>query len=538
MGYIGAGITRFNTADELTVTGDAQIDTTTLVVDSTNNRVGVGNASPATALDVTGTVTADGLTVDGNKVGISNAAPASVRSSDTIINMQDSFITVGATNINLSHNVFHNGTNWVRSTTDSVGHLQVANNQLNFFNSTSDSAGTTVSFTKRMNINGGGDISFFADNGTTQGLYWDASTQRLGLGITSPSSQLHIQNSGSASARIISGTTGSSTLFLGDTDEANQGSIQYNHGSDFMRFYTNNAERIRIDSSGNVGIGTTSVDEKLDVNGNAKLTGTGRIIKFDKNGSGEDNAIYYDNTTADNNLFIGRDSSNVAFRTGGSERMRISTGGHLLVGKTAQDSTNTVGFEAKNTGEVMATVDGAPTAFFNRKTSDGDVVVFRKDNTTVGSISSSSGKTAITLDPRSAATTGSGFLGGDGVIFPSDKTGVASDADVSLGGASTRFKDLHLSSNVYLGGSGGTSTIFSPTSFAIDIDSNNDQTDRAFVIKNNGSNDIARFTEAGNFLVGTTSLDIANNGSNTGFVVNSNGALEVGSSATVLTLNR
>ena len=65
MAYIGAGISRFNTADELTVTGDAQIDTTTLVVDSTNNRVGVGTASPATALDVTGTVTADGLTVDG-----------------------------------------------------------------------------------------------------------------------------------------------------------------------------------------------------------------------------------------------------------------------------------------------------------------------------------------------------------------------------------------------------------------------------------------------------------------------------------------
>ena len=50
MAYIGAGISRFNTADELTVTGDAQIDTTTLVVDSTNNRVGVGTSSPSTLL--------------------------------------------------------------------------------------------------------------------------------------------------------------------------------------------------------------------------------------------------------------------------------------------------------------------------------------------------------------------------------------------------------------------------------------------------------------------------------------------------------
>jgi len=66
MGYIGAGISRFNTADELTVTGDAQIDTTTLVVDSTNNRVGILNGSPTTALDVTGTVTADGIDIQGD----------------------------------------------------------------------------------------------------------------------------------------------------------------------------------------------------------------------------------------------------------------------------------------------------------------------------------------------------------------------------------------------------------------------------------------------------------------------------------------
>ena len=51
--------------DSLSVTGDLTVDTNTLYVDSTSNRVGIGNASPATALDVTGTITSDGLTVDG-----------------------------------------------------------------------------------------------------------------------------------------------------------------------------------------------------------------------------------------------------------------------------------------------------------------------------------------------------------------------------------------------------------------------------------------------------------------------------------------
>ena len=52
-----------------------------LYVDSTNNRVGVGTASPATALDVTGTVTADGLTVDGD-VTLNDGSP-NLRLQDT-----------------------------------------------------------------------------------------------------------------------------------------------------------------------------------------------------------------------------------------------------------------------------------------------------------------------------------------------------------------------------------------------------------------------------------------------------------------------
>ena len=60
MAYIGSGLTRFNTADDLTVTDDAEIqggltvDTTTLVVDDVNNRVGIGTDSPAGSLHISG----------------------------------------------------------------------------------------------------------------------------------------------------------------------------------------------------------------------------------------------------------------------------------------------------------------------------------------------------------------------------------------------------------------------------------------------------------------------------------------------------
>ena len=72
-------------ADSMTVTGDLTVDTNTLKVDSTNNRVGVANASPSVELDVTGAAAISGdLTVDtstlkvdstNNRVGINQASP-------------------------------------------------------------------------------------------------------------------------------------------------------------------------------------------------------------------------------------------------------------------------------------------------------------------------------------------------------------------------------------------------------------------------------------------------------------------------------
>lgn len=52
----GSSLTSVGTLNSLTVTGDVTVDTNTLKVDSTNNRVGIGTASPARSLDVVGEI--------------------------------------------------------------------------------------------------------------------------------------------------------------------------------------------------------------------------------------------------------------------------------------------------------------------------------------------------------------------------------------------------------------------------------------------------------------------------------------------------
>ena len=82
----------------------------------------------------------------------------------------------------------------------------------------------------------------------------------------------------------------------------------------------------------------------------------------------------------------------VGVSTGGSERMRIDSSGNLLVGKTAT-SVGTAGFEANATG-MSATNSGAEAANFNRNTSDGTIIIFRRSSSGVGTISVTTTATA------------------------------------------------------------------------------------------------------------------------------------------------
>jgi hypothetical protein len=129
-----------------------------------------------------------------------------------------------------------------------------------------------------------------------------------------------------------------------------------------------------------------------------------------------------------------------------TEAVRIDSAQNLLVGKT-ETGFSSEGHVLFEVGAAYHIRDDNIVGYFNRKTSDGDIVGFYKDGSEVGSIASHSGSF---LKIQSTGNQ-SGTLYGTSAHYPL-KNDALSDDDIDLGGTSNRFKDLYLSGGAYLGG--------------------------------------------------------------------------------------
>ena len=350
---------------------------------------GLTLATSASGISVTGTVTADGLTVQSGvadvragNIGPSSNASVNIGRADTSIASGNplgyvQFLGSDNTAGSLTPHAYIGA---IASSTHSAG----SNPTEIVFGTTATSSETIL---ERLKISDNGDISFYSSDGLSQALFWDASAESLGIGTSSPAlagggTGLHINATSYPELKFTNSTTGAG---------AGDGSLLQSSGNNFsiqnreagsITFSTSNTVRATLDASGNFLAGTTDV------------------------------AIWNNNadSAADN-------GSNL--RTDGR-----------------------AGFSS-----YQVTAGSNATVNINRTGSDGDAIRVFKSGTLVGSIGTVDGELTI-----GNGDTGLYFWGDSDKILPfNTTTNTIRDAAIDLGRTSTRFKDLHLSGNASMG---------------------------------------------------------------------------------------
>jgi hypothetical protein len=256
-----------------------------------------------------------------------------------------------------------------------------------------------------IDVSDTGVMAFYTDTktsntpATTERMRIDASGN-VGIGTSSPSAPLTV-NGTNAGIRFTDAEQ-DPTNYYGEIYKDYQGNAPF-----VIQSKSNGIGVIAINpDGGNVGIGTSTITNPYsqtnhtDVN----IDGTwGGVISFKLGGVTK--GWVGQRSSGNEDMVIGATTGQeLLFYENNQEAARISSG-NLLVGQTTA-SSNTVGTSLRSDGRNFYCADGTYSGHFNRKTSDGAIVHFAKDDTIVGSIGSNAAGGTPVLDISANSSSG------------------------------------------------------------------------------------------------------------------------------------
>lgn len=241
-----------------------------------------------------------------------------------------------------------------------------------FYSPGTDQVGISTGGTARLTIDANGNLAV-----DTNSLYVDAANNRVGIGTSSPGAILDLTataGAGGQTSVIRFGLGATAESWIGVANSAGniitnsaQGDtvIRNDGGKILLSTDSGTTAHAVIDSSGRLGIGSTSVQSRLHVkSGAANYTG-GLLLESSANDSGT--FLWHDGTkTVLESSYLSSGSyTPITFQTSNTERVRIDTSGRLLVG-TSTSAVSYSDWRLQISGQaVLGSYLGATTSAYN-----------------------------------------------------------------------------------------------------------------------------------------------------------------------------